>query len=103
MTLLEALRRRAVKAIWPGLSVGAIVYFGYHAVNGERGLVRAAQLAQQLEQAKVAAQEVAAERERWTARVQLLRSDSLDPDLLDERARFILGLTAPDEVVLYNR
>jgi cell division protein FtsB len=103
MTLLEALRRRAVKAIWPGLSVGAIIYFGYHAVNGERGLVRAAQLAQQLEQAKVAAQEVAAERERWTARVQLLRSDSLDPDLLDERARFILGLTAPDEVVLYNR
>jgi cell division protein FtsB len=103
MTLLEALRRRAAKAIWPGLSVGAIIYFGYHAVNGERGLVRAAQLAQQLEQATVAAQAVAAERERWTARVQLLRSDSLDPDLLDERARFILGLTAPDEVVLYNR
>jgi cell division protein FtsB len=103
MTLLEALRRRAVKAIWPGLSVGAIIYFGYHAVHGERGLVRAAQLAQELERAKVAAQEVAAERERWTARVQLLRSDSLDPDLLDERARFVLGLTAPDEVVLYNR
>ena len=35
MTLLEALRRRAVKAIWPALSVGAIVYFGYHAVHEE--------------------------------------------------------------------
>jgi len=103
MTLFEALRRRAVQAIWPGLSVGAIVYFGYHAVHGERGLVRAAQLAQELERAKLAAQEVATERERWEARDKLLRSDSLDPDLLDERARFILGLTAPGEIVLYHR
>ena len=103
MTLLEALRRRAVKAIWPALSVGAIVYFGYHAVHGERGLVRAAQLSQELERSRVTAGETTAERERWQARVQLLRSDSLDPDLLDERARFILGLTGPDEIILYNR
>lgn len=103
MTLFEALQRRAVKAIWPALSLGAIAYFGYHAVHGERGLVRAAQLAQELERAKITAQDATAERERWQSRVQLLRSDSLDPDLLDERARFILGLTAPDEIVLYNR
>jgi len=103
MTLFEALRRRALKAIWPCLSLGAIVYFGYHAVHGERGLVRAAQLAQELERAKITAQDAAVEHERWQARVRLLRSESLDPDLLDERARFVLGLTAPDEVVLYNR
>jgi cell division protein FtsB len=103
MTLFEALKRRAVKAIWPALSVGTIVYFGYHAVHGERGLVRAAQLAQELERSKLTAVEAAAERERWQTRVQSLRSDSLDADLLDERARFVLGLTAADEIVLYNR
>jgi len=103
MSLLEALRRRALKAIWPGLSLLTIVYFGYHAVHGERGLIRAAQIAAEIERAKIAAADAALERERWQQRVKLLRSDSLDADLLDERARFVLGLTAPDEIVLYKR
>ena len=103
MSLLEALRRRALKAIWPGLSLLTIVYFGWHAVHGERGLIRAAQLAAEIERAKVNAAEAAFDRDRWQARVQGMRSESLDPDLLDERTRFVLGLTAPDEIILYKR
>jgi cell division protein FtsB len=32
--------------------------------------------------------------------VGLLRPDHLDPDLLDERARAVLNLAAPDEIVI---
>src|SRR5439155_22691256 len=73
MSLLEALRRRALKAIWPGLSLLTIVYFGYHAVHGERGLVRAAQLGAEIERAKVAAVDAALERELMESRVNNLR------------------------------
>ena len=33
-------------------------------------------------------------------RVQLLRPESVDPDLLEEQARARLGLSEPDEVVI---
>jgi cell division protein FtsB len=40
------------------------------------------------------------ERAQWDRRVQLLRSDRLDPDLLDERARAELQYIHPREVTL---
>jgi cell division protein FtsB len=34
--------------------------------------------------------------------VSLLRVESLDPDMLDERARHILGLAHPDEFIILH-
>jgi len=42
-----------------------------------------------------------AERAVWQRGVDLLRSDHIDPDLLDERARALLDLSDPrDEIFL---
>ena len=41
-----------------------------------------------------------AERALWQRRVALLRSERLDPDMLDERARALLGLSDPRDLTL---
>ncbi len=41
-----------------------------------------------------------AERSLWERRVALLRSDRIDPDMLDERARALLGLADPRDLTL---
>jgi cell division protein FtsB len=77
-----------------------IGYFGLNAYTGDHGL-KARQnldheitdLAQQLERTK-------AERERWERRVALLKSDRIDPDMLDERARFLLDYADPHDVTV---
>ena len=41
-----------------------------------------------------------AERERWERRVALLKADRIDPDMLDERARFLLNYADPRDVIV---
>jgi cell division protein FtsB len=41
-----------------------------------------------------------AERAVWERRVSLLRSDKIDPDMLDERARALLGLVDARDITL---
>ena len=41
-----------------------------------------------------------AERTLWERRVSLLRADGIDPDMLDERARVLLGYADPRDLVL---
>ncbi len=43
------------------------------------------------------------EQEILERRVQLLRPDSLDPDMLEERARKVLNFAKKDEVVIYDK
>ncbi len=86
-----------------GLYVLAALLIGYFAVNaytGSRGLrarqdieQRIAALTRQLDEAK-------AERAQWERRVALLRSDHLDADMLDERARALLDYANPRDLVL---
>ncbi|HUI94702.1 MAG TPA: septum formation initiator family protein [Xanthobacteraceae bacterium] len=97
-------RRPRIRAFFTalGLYVLAALLIGYFAVNaytGSRGLrarqdldQRIAALTRQIEDAK-------AERTQWERRVALLRSDRLDPDMLDERARALLDYADPRDLV----
>ena len=79
-----------------------MVYFAYHAVQGRHGLM--AWLALTDERARLET-ELAGMREtraRLEQRVALLRPESLDPDLLDEHARGILGLAHRDELTIFR-
>ena len=78
-----------------------VAYFGYHAIQGERGLVTWLQLSYQAEQTRVALALSRAEERQLAHRVALLRRDNLDPDMLDERARAVLNLASADEVVYF--
>jgi cell division protein FtsB len=77
-----------------------IGYFGVNAYTGQRGLIAKQDLDQEIGQLTAELAAVRAERVVWERRVSLLKPDNLDPDLLDERARALLDLADPRDLVL---
>jgi cell division protein FtsB len=97
-------RKRARKILIPlvlySISAGVVGYFVHHAHTGARGLeakrrykIQAYELARELESVKT-------ERSEWERRIALLRSDQIDRDLLEERARVTLGRVHRNDVVI---
>jgi len=77
-----------------------MAYFSYHAIHGDRGLTAWWALRHGIEEVRTELAMVSAERQRLEHRVRLLRDDHLHPDMLDERARGMLNLIGPDELVI---
>ncbi|MSO55218.1 MAG: septum formation initiator family protein [Rhodospirillales bacterium] len=95
------MRTRAGQVVGPVLGFCAVVYFAYHAIEGERGLLAWWELRQELESSKLAASEIEGRRLAAENRVKRLTPSSLDLDLLDERARLMLNLGRPNESIVF--
>jgi len=102
MALLDELKRRAKDVIGPVLGFCTVGYFAYHSVEGDRGLFALLRLSEQIQEARAHLDELSAERKTLERRVSNLRADHLDPDMLDERARIVLNLARPDEIVILD-
>jgi cell division protein FtsB len=101
MAMVSNRRRRTILTAL-GLYLFAALFIGYFAVNaftGNHGLRAKQQLEQQLASMQKELAELKTEREKWEKRVSLLRSDRIDPDLLDESARALLGYVDPRDLV----
>jgi cell division protein FtsB len=83
-------------------SVAALLigYFGINAYTGNRGLRAKQDLDRQIAELTVELSKLKTERTVWERRVSLLRSDNLDPDMLDERARALLDYADPNDLTL---
>ena len=97
-------RKRARKILIPlalysvsGLLVG---YFVHHAHNGARGLDVKRQLKIQAHELSKELEAVKTQRAEWERRIALLRSDQIDRDLLEERARALLGRVHRNDLVI---
>ena len=77
-----------------------IGYFGVNAYSGNRGLRAKQDLDQQIAELSAELDALKAERANWERRVSLLKSESIDPDMLDERARVLLNYADPRELTL---
>jgi cell division protein FtsB len=94
-------RREILTAI--GLYCLAALFIGYFAVNaftGNHGLRAQQDLDHQLAVMQAELRVVKSERAMWERRVALLRPDRIDPDMLDERARALIGYVDPRDLVL---
>jgi len=94
-TILNALALYALAALLIG-------YFGVNAYSGKRGLKakevidrQSAALSAELARLKV-------EHAQWDRRIALLKSDDIDPDMLDERARALLDYVDPRDLTLMD-
>jgi cell division protein FtsB len=83
-----------------GLLIG---YFGLHAYSGDRGLRAREELDRQIAALDKQLDEATAERDLWERRVKLLKSESVDPDMLDERARALLDYVDPRDLILIQK
>jgi cell division protein FtsB len=77
-----------------------IGYFGVNAYTGNHGLRARQDLDQQIDAFTAELNQAKAEREQWQRRVALIKSESLDPDMLDERARALLDYADPRDAVM---
>jgi cell division protein FtsB len=100
MGLVRELRARGRDIVMPVIGATVLFYFAYHAIQGERGLLTRWHLGQQLEAADAQLRDLKARHDALAHDVSLLRPESLDPDMLEERARAVLGLVGEDDVVI---
>ena len=86
-----------------GLYLGAVLFIGYFGVNaytGNRGLKAKQDLDVQIAALSGELARLKQQHQRWEHQITLLRSASIDPDMLDERARAMLGYVHPNDVVM---
>ncbi len=96
-------RRRRVILTALGLYTFAALFVGYFGVNaftGAHGLRAQADLDKQMASMDTELAQLKAERAVWQRRVSLLRANQIDPDMLDERARALLGYVDAGDVTL---
>jgi cell division protein FtsB len=94
------LRPRQILA--PVIFATVFGYFGYHLVNGDRGLLAMVHLQRENQIADQNLAEAEATRKIWELRVSELRNQSLDPDMLDERSRILLNYARKDDVIIFT-
>lgn len=80
-----------------------IVYFGFHAFTGERGLLSSTQRDAALEAKSTELAALRTQRQDLETRAKLLRDSSLSADLLEERARSLLGFAHPNDYVIRTK
>lgn len=102
MSFILEIRRRGRHVAGAILGALLFAYFTFHAVQGDRGLLAWVQLKQQIIHATADFDASAAGRGLWEKRIALLRTDRLDRDMLDERARMVTGLGRKDEIVIFD-
>lgn len=103
MSLLETLRPRARPVLAQVLMACLLLYFGYHLVQGDRGLFAWWRINDRLAHAEAELGKLHLERQTLRRRVTLLRREHIDEDMLDEQVRKMLNLVGPNEVVIYDK
>ena len=77
-----------------------IGYFGVNAYSGNHGLKAKEDIDRQIAAMSTDLERLKFERTQWERRIALLKSDKLDPDMLDERARALLDYADGNDLTL---
>jgi cell division protein FtsB len=97
--------RKRLRSILTALGLYVIAalligYFGVNAFSGDHGLKAKQDIDQQIAALSTDLSRLKVERGQWERRIALLKSNRLDPDMLDERARALLDYAHPHDLTL---
>ncbi len=100
MVVRKRVRAVLIPLVLYGAAAGIVGYFLHSARIGNRGLdakqalkIQIYEIGREFDAAKV-------EHADWDRRIALLRSDQVDRDLLEERARIVLGRVHKNDLVV---
>src|SRR5580658_9017246 len=93
-------RRRVKSAAMPAFLLILTGIFAWQATQGDHGLIMREQRKTQLAQAEANLAAAKVERDIWERKVAGLTPSHLDKDALDQRARELLNLADPSEIVV---
>lgn len=80
--------------------IGALAYLGYSVLTGQFGVESREGLEADIAELTGQASALEAEIESYRHRIDLFRAAQLDPDIVSERARALLAMSEPDDVVV---
>jgi cell division protein FtsB len=97
--------RKRLRAILTALGLYVMAalligYFGVNAYSGNHGLKAKQDIDQQMAALSAELGRLQLDRAQWERRIALLKSDDLDPDMLDERARALLDYVDANDLTL---
>jgi cell division protein FtsB len=101
MVVRTRLRAVLIPLALYAVSASVTTYFVWHAVNGGRGLRAKDEYRVKIAQLNDKLASVLAERTLLERRVEMMRSDAVDRDLLEEEARTVLGRVRKSELVIF--
>ena len=101
--IIRELRRRAHQFTGPSIALCAIAYFIYHIIQGDRGLIAWQKLEAKALQTETELASLQHHHDILENRVKHLRDDNLCPDLLNQRAKEVLGYIHPNELVVIRQ
>ena len=103
MATRQRRKSRVRPLLVPATCLLLLGYFGYHAVEGDYGY----HALQKLNARKIHLGDELAhlknERRALDRRVALMRPESLDPDIIEERARLTLGVVHIGDIVILRK
>lgn len=97
--LIWNLRRKITQIFTPTLILFVVLYFSYHAIQGERGVLGWIKMTQKYQTAEKNLADLLVEKESLEKKIFLM-GEYIDPDLLDQQVRLLLGYVHPDEVII---
>ena len=100
MSFGRAVKRRFKAALPPVFFLSLVAYFAWNTNQGAHGRKSYASQVLLLSQAQSGHDAAVSEQAAWAQRVSGLRDRHLDADTLDERARAMLNLANPDDLVV---
>ncbi len=95
-----SLKRFLHYSILPSVCLVIVAWFGSYGVNGSHGMFALVRINEGIVQKEAELARVRAERAALEHRVSLIKPESIDPDLLDELARSMLGYAAKGELII---
>ena len=78
-----------------------MVYLSFHMIQGDRGLIAYWQIRTNIEDDRRIYNDELSLKLKLQNKVNLMRSSSLDRDILEEQARYLLGYSNEDEVIIF--
>ena len=78
-----------------------MVYLSFHMIQGDRGLIAYWQIRTNIEDARRIYNDELSLKLKLQNKVNLMRSSSLDRDILEEQARYLLGYSREDELIIF--
>lgn len=97
----RAFRYNLTRFWFPAIAILLLLYFTYHLIQGDHGYLSWSSLDTDLQESESILQEKKIKQDELEHRVGLLKSENLDPDLLDERVRKMLNHAEKGEVIVF--
>jgi len=94
--------RKRGRFVLPVVTVAFLSYFGYHSIHGDYGLIAAQEFEKLRFKRSAELAELVSRREKLERQVMLMSDGSLERDMIDEKARYQLNVSRPDEIIIFN-